>query len=53
MQKEKLREMIDKEPCPTDKFKDLEKIIEMGGTEKLKVTRAFVYGTIVGNEAGK
>lgn len=41
---------IDKAECDTEHFKELREIMDAGGCEELKVTRAFVYGTMVEKE---
>lgn len=45
-----LVQKIDKAECDTEHFKELKEIMDAGGSETLKVTRAFVYGTMVEKE---
>lgn len=53
MEKEQLRKTIDNAPCPTEHIKDLEQIESMGGSTKLKIARAFVFGMLIARKGEK
>lgn len=53
MSVKELREKIDKAPCPTEHFKELEQIESMGGSTKLKIARAFVFGMLIARKGEK